>query len=400
MAGVSRCLLVGILVTTLAVDCAATGRLFRRRCCSRVCQPASPKPCSATPDCSPEPTVLDGCSACSSETSVPCETAVEDSCLGCTASSSPDSVSEYAVEELITPTPAPIETFVPESIEAAADNAAISAVNPPDSQTTIPPAPVASPKLVESPAAITPAPITPAPTFRKPTAPTSDAVGDRYSNSSSSSDLFDTPAPAASTPAPAEAPAEESPESMDLFDEPATNDEEEEEPAAEVTQPEPEQDKPGAEDAQPELDTSDLFGPPASDPDPQEAPPADDATPEPEPSEAEPSGEAEAYDPFEIQHIDLDQESRTLSEPGGLRSKLDRTWADETASFQCEARLVKVSSKGVILRRVSGRELAVPFARLCQSDLLFVRQQMSAMRVIRAREAAAEKLAVAWTRSI
>ena len=246
------------------------------------------------------------------------------------------------------------------------------------------------------------------PAVEPPTAePPAAGVGDRYSNSN---DLIG-PAPAAATPTPAdpiEPPATDA-DPNDLFDEPIT--------------PPTEDEKPIAPQPQSNSDVEDLFGP-------WESPEAADFTeasyvPEPEatqeviapatlPAPAQPGSadSDEGADPLNDDPLDDDPIGEdpfgedfsmnqrdfpaVLREAGGLQSDADRTWTDNTSKFECEARLARVTAKNVVLLQSAGGELTVPFARLAKADLHFVRDQITALRVVRAHNAAAEKLAVAW----
>jgi len=376
----TRYLLVGMLVATMTVDCAATIRLFRKRCDACVCRPVCRKTVCRKTSCRKK------CSkhSCTIPTVV-CHTyepVADTTCHGCAAAAQ----LEMVTEEHIVPAPAPVEMNVPEVVEQdPLDESMFEPIDPPANQAIIPPAPVAVPEAIAIPT-------TPAPTIVSP--PEAGIVGDRYSNES---DPVGPPAPeVAPTPAPVADPAPvEDP--LDLFDEPT--------PTVEESAPmEPEEIEPAREDPQPEpeLDDEGLFGPAeSSDTEKPDEQPVDTQQPEPvEPNEEDgkDDNEEDSYDPFGENLFGPHEETAVLSAAGGLHSEADRTWTDNSATFQCKARLVHVTAKSVVLHRDSGAKLVVPYARLGQADLLFVQQQVIALRVAHAREGAAEKLAVAWAR--
>ena len=108
--------------------------------------------------------------------------------------------------------------------------------------------------------------------------------------------------------------------------------------------------------------------------------------------------DSEPFDPFDIVATDTSEQRQVLSLDGGLHSERFRSWSDNTAQFSCDARLVKVTSSQIVLLCANGQQTGVALDRLAGSDLEFVRKQVSALRILRSREMAAEKLAVAWTR--
>lgn len=403
-----RYFVVGLLVTGMAVDSAAARRLFRRRArckcptaCVDVCPPACPAPSSDVP-CVVPCDCLDGAIVADS----PCaaaETSIADAaCQDCAAESQQlDPVPEPITEERSAPPVAPVEPSQPE-VDYAPTEATPIPVEPVSQPDAIPPAPVAVPEIseTEAPLPIVPQTVTPAIVEQ----PAAAAVGDRYSNNE---DLF---APIetedSTTPEPAVEPAVSTEETStdeadDLFDEPAVSAEEEE--PAEAPLPEPTQVEPPAEDPvpQPELDEDDLFGPSESD-EPEETNEQPQVPEEPAPVESTPADSDKSYDPFADDSTnfktDFKKRTSTLNEAGGLQSKTERTWTDNSAAFECRARLVRVTTKNVVLQKSTGANLVVPFARLADNDLQFVHQQITTLRVVRAREAAAEKLAVAWAR--
>jgi len=340
-----RYVLVGILALGMAVDPVSASRLFQRSSCCRQCRSACTK----------------GRSACTQVCLPSC----------------------------------PVDEYVPfKAVESPA--------TPPSESIVLPPVPVAAPEIIEPADSDT---IAPAPIKR----PAKEIVGDRYSEK----DLFGPlepqkfAAPRSSKPA--------ATNGMALGD-PITPTEEEipsvapmpefVELPAEEAEAEPEAEPKPEPEPQPEVDDDDLFG--QSEPmtservnsekgeeEPAEQP--EDTTEESEPTEPIESGEhPESYDPFGENSSSPDVD--VLEQAGGLLSKADRTWIDNTATFQCQARLVRVTAQGVMLQQATGKKVDVPLARLGTADLHFVHLQITALRVVRARDAAAEKLAVAWAR--
>ena len=443
----SRYFLIGILVSGLAVDHAAARRLFQRRdcscrchtvcaqACSSVCPTSSPCDCIdsnldseivADSPCAPAAPFFAAASACQT-----CESEalpgyipegyipelvpelVPEYASSFTPDYMPDSSPSYVGEERFEATPAPTEWSEPtqeytegyteeyteEYTPAEVTESPLfeSPADPPASQPISPPTNAATPEINEllPPAA---APL-PKPEATEPavepsaTEPPAAGVGDRYSNSS--------PVP---TPAdPIEPPAIDD-DPNNLFDEPIS--------------PPTEDKKPIVPEPQPDSDVDNLFGPlesseadeftetsyvPKPDATQEEIAPATIPTPaEPTPAEPDPADSDEGLDPLgedpfgDDFSMNLKDLPAVLQEAGGLQSVADRTWTDNTAKFECEARLVRVTAKNVVLLQSTGGKLTVPFSRLAKADLHFVHEQIAALRVVHAHNAAAEKLAVAW----
>ncbi|MEX2092704.1 MAG: SHD1 domain-containing protein, partial [Pirellulales bacterium] len=166
-------------------------------------------------------------------------------------------------------------------------------------------------------------------------------------------DLFSEPA-AEATPLPAEEPATPS-ETDDFFSAPA------EEPATDAAPSTPAE-TPAAEPSS-EPSDNDLFGPPA-----EEEKPTEEATP--------PADEKKADENDDL----FGNTEAILEMPGGLASHSLRHWVDNTGSFSCEGRLIRVLDGKVQLRKASGRTTTVPLARLSQTDFEFVNRQASAQQ--------------------
>jgi hypothetical protein len=200
---------------------------------------------------------------------------------------------------------------------------------------------------------------------------------------------------------PADDPADDiSPIDPGLFDPPAGDDEPEVEPAP-ADEPTPAETQPPAEPpTEPESDPLEgLFGDsalpadvdaPASD-DPfstvpsaadesapsTATPPAGNAAPteEPESDAADSSGELDPFNPF-----------GTASAPPESKEALalfdgqPRVWTDASGRHSCEARLVDLTARGVVLFRDDGAELRINYRRLSNADLRFLRERIDAVR--------------------
>ncbi|MEM8944386.1 MAG: SHD1 domain-containing protein [Planctomycetota bacterium] len=274
-------------------------------------------------------------------------------------------------------------------------------------QQGLPPAPLAIPEAEDSAAesepAIEPLPIAP-------------AVDDRYSGFSEPTDSDQT-----NELLLPDRDSEIADSADDIFLEPPTTtaDEGTADPAlpAPVTQPEV------TPEAPTDSDFDELFGTPSEEeeeepasvsasepaellkqPEPATPKPAtpESVDPEPvdpvqQPSESEPE-EEKPFDPFYEDTLGLSGQLDILSSAGGLRGDGFRTWTDNTGSFRCRAKLLRVTTKGVTLGRPTGKPIAVPLTRLAEGDLRFVRDQIVALRIVRANDQAADKLAAAWSR--
>jgi hypothetical protein len=56
-----------------------------------------------------------------------------------------------------------------------------------------------------------------------------------------------------------------------------------------------------------------------------------------------------------------------------------RHWVDNTGSFTCQARLIRVADGNVKLLKTNGHTSTVPMVRLSQLDLDFVNRQARAL---------------------
>ena len=417
----TRYFLVGVLVSGMAVNNAAARRLFQRRSpacnyrptCAEVCpEVIATEPCG----CSPSEFVDNSLVDYGLVDNSPCAPAVNFTEIH--SESVPLDVGQYVGEyvgeqtyvdeQIIESSPAPVEWSGPTEQYVPAEVVESPLFENPTADSSYQPIePAASLATPEVPL---PAVTAPPETGELAEPPATTGVGDRYSNNN---DLLPPATPTEApvpTPAPIqEAPAQEAPfqeekaeaESPatesgmdDLFDEPIVPPTEDKQPESPLPAPQP----------QPEVD--DLFGP-------LESPEAaelsetsnsiepetveEDST-EPTPAETDVETDGTEADPFhEDWTTGLYRQNSTLEKAGGLLSKTERTWTDNTASFQCEARLLRVTAKNIVLRQSTGAQRVVPLARLANVDLQFVRNQITALRVVRARDAAAEKLlAVVW----
>ena len=358
---ISRYALVGTLSFAMTVDCTAACQLFQR-CCR-------PLPCHMGRDvvCPPVSNVAIDVHPCDYEADPCLPNNLVEATSGCCSEDSAASPANKATEELVEdPTPAP----------AAAPQ--------------IPPAPLAVPET--SKPVVDPAPLTPEPASVAP--PAAGALGDRYPAEDS---LFDTSPSTEAVPAEADLePVPAKNDEDDLFDEPAADSQEEALP--ESTLPEPKQDAPKSGEAEQQSDTEedDLFDTAKSIPAEEQQTEQQFQQPPEDPEVPSPAEFDDIFDPFGESTTDLQSRKSTLAEAGGLRSETNRTWTDRTSTYQCQARLVRVMGQSVVLQRSTGAQLIVPLVRLASDDLHFVHEQITALRVVRAHDAATEKLAVAW----
>ncbi|MCA9231027.1 MAG: hypothetical protein KDA57_10265 [Planctomycetales bacterium] len=270
--------------------------------------------------------------------------------------------NESADQELPTPT-ANAEPTVGDE-QQSADRPASAIVNKPTAE--VDPAPVSPP----APA------VTPQPVIESDDTEVSESASEPDLDS-----LFDEPTPPEVEPAIDDSPAEAAP-AEDVFDEPAAP--EVDAPAEPlVEEPVSEVELPSEEDPLNQLFT------PSDEEVPAEVPPAE----EPEESE-EPE---EPNKPVVEDLFGQQQDQPVLHEPGGLASAATRWWTDDGAQFRCEAKLLKVTSKQVVLSKADGRVVAVPFTRLCDEDLRFVHQQVTAQREWLARRDSSDQLASLWS---
>ena len=369
---------------------------------------------------------------------------LDSSCQGCPTESSPQAATGIITEvlpEIFTealfvpspvPSPMPVETYSPapeiihETIEeflpAETTESYIEApsetptyVAPQSYPSEITPDPLDIPEVNkprdQEPIKIEPKQIEPAkplppavPTPAEPSPPTpveppsAGTAGDRYSNSNNSEELFGPPA------------AAEGSSTRDAIFPPATDSENDSKNDSIFTKPTSPEQQPEPQ-PQPEQDMEDIFGAPlpekpgrytaieeaevAEENEEETLEPPQDAVP---PTPAEPETETDKnYDPFAEAPAVRDKHDLALTQAGGLQSETLRTWSDNTATFECRARLVRVTPRNIVLRQSTGTQRVVPLSRLADADLRFVHQQITALRVVRARNVAAEKLlATAW----
>ena len=134
----------------------------------------------------------------------------------------------------------------------------------------------------------------------------------------------------------------------------------------------------------------DLFGPAT-----EEEPATDTEPPAVEPAE---EGEPDSPDtPLPDDLFGRDKGHPILGKPGGLASETTRWWTDNTAKHRCDARMLVVHPKQVVLAKADGNHVAVPFSRLSDEDLHFVQQQVAAQHAQLAQRAAVELLASLWS---
>ena len=301
--------------------------------------------------CEPVVVECESCGDCVSDIAT-----LED--CGCSATDQTEPTAETSAE------PVPAETKQPEPTEVQKPTAALPQAETPaptlsESETELPPAPIAVPDNAPSAAADTeelfpgPAPTDAVPAAEPATNPGANTEG-----------LFDEPAaPVEEPPAETEVTeAEETPPTEDLFVEPsqpaADETEETETPTTEAETPEAETEEPAAESNP--LD--DLFGP---------STPAEEPTPQKEESE-----EPESTDPFG--RLELP----TLDIAPSLAGSVFRSWSDFKANFRCEARLVRMTTTGVYLAKASGELVVIDLSQLSDADLNFVRDQIRAQRAL------------------
>lgn len=322
--------------------------------------------------------------------------------------------------------PQPVDNFADDTEDDVSEpTVTVEETRQPESTPTVlPPAPLGAPTVGETAGVATPetAPIQPQAT---------PDLGDRYSTPPASTpapataDTFTPPATTADddifgapSSAPAGEPQQEQPSEAIL---PAPAEYADEENPAETA--EQTVDQTGGEESSgsdTSDDVDDIFGPSTSTADAESnttasgnqpevvdtstsdtSPSGDDEQPAPESESESDSGtesDTETEDPFDPFGVSKFREDViVLSAAGGMRSNANRTWSDNTSSFQCDARLVRVTTDSVVLQKSTGQKTHVPFARLSGDDLQFVREQVRALKSVRSREVADQKLAVAWS---
>lgn len=110
---------------------------------------------------------------------------------------------------------------------------------------------------------------------------------------------------------------------------------------------------------------------------------------EPEPKESTPPGQ---FDPFSREDIP----SRVRGSRG-IASSEPHLWTDSSARFFCQAHIVSLTAECVILEKAPGVRIAVPFSRLSDADLNFVKEHVQALRTMLAHETLPAQLAVSWS---
>ncbi len=385
MTSLSRYFLVFMLVANLVVDATTVRQSLGDNCCQPAYVSSCDCPCpqACVVDCTEAVTVWNEQAHCGDYSAA--VVVVETDCLGCQSEIPVDtSASPSTTHEQV-----PAEAM-PEPQAGAIDDEPTTpevATEPAEERTALPPAPLATPDTPTTPEPTTPLP-GPAET------PDPSIVGDRYSNSG---DTGAAQTPAESTPnTPTPSADGEAGDVDDIFGEPTSS------PPEESSDPFPAQPAEEAPSPEPANDVEDIFGPSTSTA--QDA--ADVVAAESNPIENSDMSAVAVLSPNKERAVDpLGHDSQVLlvqksvlSSAGGLKSKSNRTWTDNTAKYECEARLVRVAEKHVVLIRSSGKQVTVPFSRLANDDLHFVRQQLTALRSVKTRDAEAAKLAVQWSR--
>jgi len=407
MRHLSRYVLMGLLTGGMVVDTAAAGRLFRRSCCCK-CAPVCHEACSPAIDSVSSPVVFeDGCGSPLVDESLGIvESGCQDYQPALTPVPTPVPTPEPIVEELIRPSyPAPAEepTVAEPTEEPNGQYSTDRQTDLPSNPDIGPPAPLAvpeaSPKIIPGP---TP-PTVDTPPVVEPAAESVLEEPPLEEPPVEHNDLFDEPTPPEPTPteeAPPEPAAEPEPtpedDSEDLFGGLALE-EEKAEAMTEIQAPRPVEVEQESIESKPQLDLADdLFGP-------SEENATSEELEKLNLSPITPQNPVPAIEPVEEPEEESDlfgteERAPVLKIAGGLKSDTARVWSDSTATFRCEARLVDVSTKHVTLQKSTGVKILVPLSRLGGGDLEFVHEQVVALRVAQAQDAAAEKLAVAWAK--
>ncbi|TWU25752.1 SHD1 domain-containing protein [Bythopirellula polymerisocia] len=249
-------------------------------------------------------------------------------------------------------------------------------------------------KQLPTPASETPTPVTPPPPIAVPQ-PDNELAPP-------TNDLFPGPAGSADKP-PAVSPPEKKSEIDSLFEEPSAISEPQPSPSKESTTP-----KPNSTEAlfvEPKQETEQ---PPTSEsPEASELVPVEESNQEPEnksdsfedlfgPVDGEPEPKEEAkpepFDPFSQEGL-----PPKISSDKDLASTESRVWTDSSAEFSCEARLVSLTSKLVLLQSVTGNRISIHLSRLSDADLTFLQEYVHAQRMVLARESLAAQLASSWS---
>jgi hypothetical protein len=219
------------------------------------------------------------------------------------------------------------------------------------------------------PATEAPAPL---PETYGPPATETPAVEPTTPPAATQDDLFNTPS-TEEKPLPVEEPATPS-EADDFFNEPAGEGATDTAPSTPATEPAaPPAAEPAAESVTEPASTpttepstqptdDDLFAPPA------EEKPAEGTTP--------PADEKKTEENDDL----FGNSGAVLEQPGGLASHSLRHWVDNTGSFSCRGRMLRMLDGKVQLLKDNGRTTTVPLARLSKNDLEFVSRQASAQK--------------------
>lgn len=379
----SRYVLVCALATSLVVDhSAARCPKVQNACfCNAEAVCCRPAPCSQVEvvnqveftDCCqlPSSSHVPGPNACGE--AVP--SGESSGCSECLSESTSSTLNdrdelEEQLPEVLTPAPAEEESILeePTPVEAPAEAST-------NESSPLPVAPIAVPEP-------TPTVEQPQPAAAEPTA--SSIVGDRYS---SEAEVVEP------TPTDAEA------SNDDVFGESTQPT-----PAASPQQT-PETIVPAPVAAEPTATSNDnledLFGPSGT---------ADEAVGQPaeqgeqieESDDKQPASASESteefsddpFDPFSQSLRNIEKHLVLLSSPGGFNSDHYRTWTDNTESFRCDAKLLRVTAEHVVLIRSTGQRAEVSFSRLSDADLEFVKQQLIAKRQLRSQSSVLGKFAV------
>lgn len=240
------------------------------------------------------------------------------------------------------------------------------------------PGPAAEPPLPADTEPVTSTPTNPTPTDVVPATPTTPPAASTNDNAGG---IFDEP----------------SSESPPVGTEPAAS-------APPVSEPATSTPAPATESAPPaSAPVDDVFGeptPPAeesADPTSVEVPAEGEST-EADPSNSEGSDEP-AADPLDdlfgpSSAVETPKSNQEVATPSRVRSGLAsaqyRQWSSRAGEFQCEGRLLRLSSEGVFVEFSGGNLVAIAYSQLSDSDLAFVRAHIQAQRAVLAQEATSQ----------
>jgi hypothetical protein len=239
------------------------------------------------------------------------------------------------------------------------------------------PAPEPRPSLPPEAAPSQPAP-TPAPSFEEP-APTPAPAETPAPPAAEPLPGEPLPGEPAATPPAAEPPAAEPPAAEEMPAEPAKPAEDVDDLFKDAPAEKPAEPAPGAEPAKPSDDLDKLFDTPdkKASTSPEKATPSElenlfsePKEPTPMSTDNRPSRElvAEAERLFAMPAV------TPVAAPAAETSDTMRLWTDNTGKFRVRARLVVVGPAHVRLLKENGKFTTVPFSRLSQGDLAFVRR--------------------------